>query len=164
MAAIPTVQTIEKEINGVRYRLTQVGAIEGRELLLILARVLGSLAFGGSANIAQALMGATPADLARFCEVFERQTAILIVDEKKQQGVKARWLPLSSIGFDSHFAARYLEMCLWLQAHLEINFRSFFIGLQGHMAQGPATDSLNSASPTLPTGTSGESLPASEST
>ena len=155
-------------IDGFTYEVTQLGAIEGRRLLVKLSKVLlpalGALVKGADGNIAD--VDLSKIDLAGAAEAlatamdpdeFDR-----IVDQLA--GTTEVWGPgFGDLGgnlpraFDEHFSARYASMLKWLAFALKVNFSDFFDG-KGSVAglvAGLRSPVAPSASPSTSTGSSG---------
>ena len=154
------IKTVEREIGGTRYRISSLGSLEGADILLTIGRVAGT--GWDKKAIGAVLRELSRDDLRVMRAAFERTTTLLHVDEAKTTpGVNARWLPLATFGQDDHFAGKYLELVEWIVAHVELNYRDFFVGLAGLFERlAKATVSSRSTSPSPSTGTSGESLQA----
>jgi len=123
-------KTEEKVIDGVTYKVTQVGAKEARKVQLRLARVAGALmplALDGSqgagalAAVASSLARVmTDEDLALVIDTFANQTLF------QDPGAGWRGLPEH---YDEHFAGAALRHLRWLRFALEVNFSDFFVAL-----------------------------------
>lgn len=124
------IETIPKTIEGHSYRLHQLGAKDGRHMLVRLTKVLGPslgrLADADrsrlSESIAQAIyelsVHMTEEDLDWVCETFGKRTEL----ELEGGALKVLDLELQEL----HFAGRYGAMVKWLGACLEVNFQDFF--------------------------------------
>lgn len=138
-------QTKSKDINGVTYNVTQLGATAARKVLIRLARLLGA----GAANkepIAGIMSALNDDDIEYLCSEFGKMTTV-------QMGPNTPYL--NSI-FEEHFAGKTLDMLKWLAFCIEVNFEDFLreAGLTG--GEGLSLASKLSFAKTL-TGQSGES-------
>lgn len=119
-------------IDGFTYKVTQLGAKEGRRVFARLVSTLGGAVGAlakevtGEGNGADAAQGVasfadriTPETLDFFCDVFAPYT--LVCNGPSE-------LPMSK-EFDDHFAGRYAQMVQWLVFCIEVNFGSFLKGL-----------------------------------
>ena len=127
------IESEKKTIDGDTYTIHQLGAGEGRKMLVRLTKVLGP-SLGRLAevqgekdpNLSEAIATAiyelsshlTEADLDWACEVFGKRT------ELELEGGKIQVLDLELQ--ELHFAGRFGSMLKWLGACLEVNFRDFF--------------------------------------
>lgn len=134
----------EKEINGTRYRVSQLPFREGRALLQrlfrIFAPVLGqslkgldskdaaNLSLGeiklsalgdGLSILAETLTGS---DFDSTCDLLAAHTQVNL------NGTS--WVSLKDV-MDIHFAGKYLHMMKWLTFALEVNFSDFLEGSGG---------------------------------
>jgi hypothetical protein len=141
------IQSQERTIGGTTYKVTQLGASTGLQLLVRLTKVLGpsigELTKTGGANIldakGDAVAGAiaklaehlTYEDLAHTCDVLGEFTEIL-------NGAKA--MKLTREARELHFAGNYGELMRWIVFALEVNFGSFFgaSGLGAVLRRDPA--------------------------
>lgn len=124
------IETVPKTIDGVQYKLHQLGARDGRHMLVRLTKVLGPslgrLAEIDKDRLSEAIAGAlyelsahvTEADLDWICEVFGKRT------EVELEGGKLMVLDLEAQ--ELHFAGAFGSMIKWLGACLEVNFADFF--------------------------------------
>jgi hypothetical protein len=124
------IETIKREIEGHTYHLHQLGAKQGRQMLVRLTKVLGPslgrLAELDQERLSEGVAGAiyelsdhlTEADLDWVCETFGKRTDLEL------EGGKTILLDLEAQ--ELHFAGRYGAMVRWLGACLEVNFRDFF--------------------------------------
>ncbi len=116
-----------------QYRLTQLGAREGRILWLKVAKIFSSALKAGviasDANANEVAMvtaldglinGIESEVLDELCEAFGKVTEVQV---KGDQGEK--WPTLTGVIFDQHFAANYLEMTKWIGESIMWNFASF---------------------------------------
>lgn len=124
-------------IDGFTYKVTQLGAKEGRRVFARLVSTLG----GAVGALAKEVMNAsegkqeggvdaaqgvasfadriTPETLDFFCDTFSTYT--LICHGATEQPMARE--------FDDHFAGRYAQMVQWLIFCIEVNFGSFLKGL-----------------------------------
>jgi hypothetical protein len=166
------VKSEEKDIGGARYRVTQLGGEKASELMFRLLRALGM----GLVNVSGApslrdLGGAIRAlgmeDFIEFRSAFAAETAVLVEDRAKKTGIKARWMPMTTVGFDAQFAGNPLALVQWFRFAFEVNFASFFPDLLGRASapgEGMQETTLSeSDSPEPSTGTSGASSRADAS-
>lgn len=119
----------EKRIGEVNYRVTQFGALKGRQILVRLFAFLGPAASGylkgglSEEGIAAALTGlsaaVTPEGFDVLCDEFASCTEVV-----EQSTVGPIATPLKA-QFDDHFAGRYLEMVLWFAFAVHVNFADF---------------------------------------
>lgn len=133
------IKTETTTIDGDRYSVAQLGAREGRRILVKLTRLfgpaLGRLVAGGpqtgeaiSEAIAEFSAGATEADLEDLCRTFGQSTEL---------EVEGKPLLLDIDMQELHFAGRYAAMFSWLAFCLKVNYSDFFDSLgaaQGKLA------------------------------
>lgn len=167
------VQTQEKTIDGTRYRVTQLGGELASDLLFRLLKAIGAgVARASGPTAILALMAAAArslemADFHAFREAFVGVTTVCLQDKAKKSGVTARWMPMTTVGFDAHFQGRPGALLAWFRWCFEVNFGGFFAEALAGEASGqaePATESSPSDSPPESDGGSGESRPATAST
>ncbi len=118
-----------------QYRITQLGAKEGRKIWLRLVRAL-TPALEQLASEPQVsdktLVGALGALLRNIddettealYETFGKTCAVCVVDSKGE-----RWPDLTGPVFDDHFAGNYVAMSQWLGECVLFNFLPFGEGL-----------------------------------
>ncbi len=131
-------QAKSKVIDGLEYKVTQLGAKEGRRLLTRLVKVAGPMMAGAgtgdvSGALERALGGLKDEDVDFLCDTLARSTEVQ-VDSTHQ--------PLLADIFDSHFAGNYHNLMKWLAFALEVNFGSFFqmaVALKSAVSASPAT-------------------------
>lgn len=127
-------ETKSKEIGGVTYTFTQLGAIKGRKVCARLAKVLATTVNGQLPQISEE-------DVDYFCDTYAPLTSVTIEGKSPQ---------LDKI-FDTHFAGKYDEMMQWLWFCLETDFGSFF-RKAGDVAAVQAAAASPLISPKEPTG------------
>lgn len=131
-------KTEQRTVGSTAFKVTQLGASAGMQLMVrltkVLGPVLGELAKGGDSNGAtnlmdvrgDALAGAlqqlathlTYEDLEYVCETLGAMTEI------EMEGGK--WVRLNRAMREIHFAGNYGELFRWLAFALEVNYSSFF--------------------------------------
>lgn len=169
------IETREKKIGPHTYRVTQLGAKQGRSMLVRLVKIcgpgLGSFVGGigrGASSVDSALaLGAGDAihdlttrlredEIGALMDEFALQTVVVQSAEIE--------LRLSDV-FDDHFAGRYDAMLAWTRFCLEVNFASFFGASSAPSGSLAKLWKMLSAlpSPLTSTGTSGVS-PAANAT
>jgi hypothetical protein len=128
-----SITTSTVEIDGNRYEITQLGARDGRKMLVrltqvfgpVLGELIGGEAHGSSDGVSKALMALsttlTEEDMDYVCSMFGRHTEwrdgqrTILLDDAQQ---------------DLHFAGRYDTMTRWIFECMKINFSPFFGMLQ----------------------------------
>ena len=110
-------EVVEAVINGTTYKIEKLGAKKGKEIMMMLLRVVGP-ALEGENKIAKFCELATDAQLDKLCDTFAATTR---VSPEANPEVE---LALKDI-FDKHFAGHYGTMMLWLKACLEANYGGF---------------------------------------
>lgn len=127
------IETRARAIDGKQYKVTQLGAVQGRKVFTRLLRIIAPLlaAKDPSLGLADVAAHITEADLDALCEVFAAKT---MIPTTMSNGAE---VPLAGV-FDDHFAANYGGMMRWLMFCLEVNFASFFAET-GLSAAPPAT-------------------------
>lgn len=158
------VEIQSSEIGGVTYHVAQFGAKKGRQVMVVLSRVLGP-ALGGAASSqgkgAEATLGMalerassalTEADFDRLCDTFAEFTTFTREVKASNGTVTATKVPLAP-EFDTHFRGRYMAMCEWFAFCVRVNFADFLGGI-GSLANrvgltrtDPATDTAAPATP-----------------
>jgi hypothetical protein len=145
-------ETRSKSIDGFEYRVTQLGAKQGRVVFTRLAKVLGQAMADKDNPIAALASSLDPGDVDYLCDTFAPVTTVNI------QGKEPR---LSDI-FDMHFAGKYGPLLKWLGFCMEVNFGSFLdemgINIAGQSLAEKVASHLNP--PKAPIGTSSVSASA----
>ena len=127
------IQTREITIGDFTYEVKQLDAITGRKAFVRLCNILGPVFANAeqlqNENDAAALFGAfasslKEADMDHFCEMFGARTEVTPL----AGGGEPR--TLVKLFFMEHFAGNYMEMLEWLAFCLQVNFESFFVGMQ----------------------------------
>jgi hypothetical protein len=122
MAAIPTQnEIVEVSINSTVYKIQKLGAKKGKEIMLMIVRVIGP-AMDAPNKIAKFCELATDAQLDKLCDTFAAVTRISPEDKPEVE------LALKDV-FDRHFSGKYGTMALWLKACLEANYGNFLLEL-----------------------------------
>src|SRR5882762_6056011 len=98
-------KTFTEVIGGHKYKTHQLGALQGREVLV---RWVNALKKGGIENCVE--------DFNFFCDTFSPVTYVQLGDKEPR---------LDSI-FDAHFAGEYEALVTWVRFCLKANFPSFF--------------------------------------
>lgn len=117
-----------KVIGGFRYRMTQVGASTGNQIILRLSRPLSAL-FADAArkgtkltkedllgSVDKALGALAPEDLDFIAAALAARTSVWLPD-----GTTAPKEHALTIVFEEHFAGRYGEELAWLRWGIELN-------------------------------------------
>lgn len=144
-------KTEETTIGANTYVVTQLGALQGRNVLLVLTRMIGPAVSGlikgntgerikvskgendplalfdqWGGNIAGALEAwcahASEKDFALVCDAFAERTKVRV--PTTHSNAASVDVDLSKV-FDSHFAGSYGEMLLWLAFCVRFNYASF---------------------------------------
>jgi hypothetical protein len=120
-------KTEEREIGGLKYRVTQLGAKAGRAALLRIMKTVGPAAAMLQGDDLAGALGKffenlSEVDLDYFCALFGEKSFVFQADGK---------MPRVDQVFDEHFAGRYLDMIEWLIFAGEVNFADFFRGVGG---------------------------------
>lgn len=162
------IESHDKVIGATRYRVTQLGAKKGREMLVRLVKLAGPGLAAGLAGLSKADGKDTEAPMARALSdaLYDLATRLTveefngITDElaKHTTIVLGDLEPRLSDKFDDHFSGKYDEMLRWAAFALEVNFKSFFVGSGGGGGLMTRLSALMTAppspSPTTSTGTS----------
>ncbi len=157
------IETREKLIGQHRYKVTQLGAKQGRGLLVRLTKLagpgigafVGGLGARKSADTDSAIaMGISQALYDLATRITEDEVGAILDDLAKNTVIVLgdREPRLSDI-FDGHFAGRYDEMIKWAAFCLEVNYHSFFAGSGGSSGLWSRLQMLLSASPSPSTST-----------
>ncbi len=162
MALIPQRnEVVEIPINGTVYKIEKLGAKKGKQIALMISRIVGPAFEAKDKIIATLCERLTDAQMDLLCDTFAAKTAI-----SPEANPAAEFL--LSNEFDRHFAGHYGTMVLWLKACLEANYGDFLTELGVDL--GSLKDLLSVAmrpettSPAVPTASSGaSSLRASDS-
>jgi hypothetical protein len=139
--------------DGVQYRITQLGAMTGKQVMFRLGRVFAAVALGlrtGGVDVVGLLSALDPVDFDWVVQTLIPTTDVGIIDVAGDSSLK--WHKLS-VDFDDHFAGRYPQLLEWLKAGLEINFGPLSDAL-GSIFRGAAGLSVSSH-PKASTGTAG---------
>ena len=113
-------KTQSKTIGSATYKVTSLGASQGRALLVRLAKTLGPSAemlLSGRASawaLAALLERLTDDDLTYACQVLGATTQL--------EAVPGRSVQLTLENQEIHFSGAYWEMFQWLSFALEVNF------------------------------------------
>lgn len=143
-------ETKETTIAGTVYRVTQVGAHTGQQILFRVGRALPAM-FGNFTP--EAL---NPEDFSFVCERFIEATQVGFVDAKGDG--RTTFVSLK-IDFDDRFAGKYEQWAEWLKFAWEVNFGSFF-GVVASLVRA-RSELATSMSPKTPPGSAGASPSAS---
>lgn len=107
------------------YRVTQLGALAGRKVLLRAGRLVGAAIVGQhdvETFLRVMLEGISDDDLDFACGEFAKVTTIIqVLQDSKKSTIE---IPLSD-AFDDHFANKYGDMIRWLVFCFKFNFESF---------------------------------------
>jgi hypothetical protein len=111
-------QTQETTIDGVPYRVTQLGATTGGQIMFRLGRAFGAVVAG--LRVGNVTLDALdPADFDWLVKTLQPATKVGIVDVAG--GGKVNFVDLPHV-FEDHFAGRYPQMLEWLKFSLEVNY------------------------------------------
>ena len=128
-------ETVSKEIGGVRYDVTKLGAKVASRLLLKLMKsvapvfLVAAAAGKKSLDLSRAtgaIKDLSEDDFDWVCERFAEKTDVHIGTTSPSLG--------SAGLFDLHFSGRYTEMFEWLEFCVEVNFGPFFGVLKDRIA------------------------------
>ncbi len=111
-------EVVEKTINGTIYKIEKLGAKKGKQVALMLARVIGPAFETKENQISKLCELLTDAQFDTLCDTFMAKTAF------SPEANPAAEFQLSN-EFDRHFAGHYGTMVLWLKACLEANYGDF---------------------------------------
>lgn len=125
------IQEKEFSVDGQDYKLTTLGAIEGRKIWLRLIHLLaGSLKALGEApklddaaiaqSLGQLIENVDEATIEMLCAAYGKTC-------RYRNGEK--WPLLEPAIFDVHFSGRYVAMSQWLVQCTLLNFANFFDGM-----------------------------------
>lgn len=119
------IETKDKEIGEVVYRVKQFGAKRGRQVLFRVSQMLGpTLAQATEGDYAAAFKAfAETAKLEDFewlCDTFADGTSVVLKTTNGNEVPQS----LAKV-YDEHFVGRYLEMLEWLVFAFEVNFGGF---------------------------------------
>lgn len=121
-------KTVEVNVDGTRFEITQLGALEGGRVLSKLLKAaspaLGDLADAEKLSI-DTVLGALSRVvheldedlLAYLCGVFVQKTRCYIGPDTAPH--------MTPASFDQHFAGQYMGLSKWLFEHLKLNFPDF---------------------------------------
>jgi hypothetical protein len=166
----------ERVICGQTYRVTLLGALQGRTMLVRLIKTVGpalaafiegllnakgglteSLALGSADAIRDLALKLSDKDLADISDQLAHFTTVIVIPNDTE--------PQLDKILDEHFAGRYDAYTQWLGFALEANFSSFFgassSGGRDLLSRLKALIASASTSPTASTGTSTASPQAS---
>lgn len=122
------IKTETVTIDGTKYEMKRLGALEGRRVLARLGQVAGpalaelartdgqgveSFAFA-AAKLTEKL---DPDTFDKICDIFMAQTRVFLKEDE------APWM--TEAIFNDHFSGAYLKLLKWLGAHLQLNFPDF---------------------------------------
>ena len=113
-----------KEIDGLMYTVTPLPFGIGQKVLMRLIRVVSPL-LAASADGGAAVFAALPSvlkdeDIEFFGDKFGAASSVAI-DGKN--------MPMLKQNQELHFAGKYLAFMQWLMFSIEVNYKSFFVGL-----------------------------------
>lgn len=125
-------KAIEREIDGVTYKVWPIPFGVGRPVLIRLLGVLSPVLAGvfkasTKEGMAAAVFDSLPsvlsdADLSYFSKVFG--------DAAQFKNERGDWQPLVEKNQGDHFAGRYLAFFQWIVLACEVNYASFFAGIK----------------------------------
>jgi tail assembly chaperone len=104
-------------INGYVYKIELLGGKKGKEIALMLSRIVGP-SVEATDKVAKLCELLTDAQFDKLCDTFAAKTAF-----SPESNPAAEFL--LSNEFDRHFAGHYGTMVLWLKACLEANYGAF---------------------------------------
>jgi len=132
----------EKTIGGTCYRVLQLGAKDGRSMLVQLTKLLGPALANGLSGLGESkatevesamasALGNALHDLALRLD--DREVAAILdkLALSTELVLGADHVPRLDKVFDDHFAGKYDELLQWAAFALEVNFGSFFGGSSG---------------------------------
>lgn len=133
-------ENVTRAIDGVDYKVVQLGAKEGNKLFIrlfrILAPTLGTLLEnappgGNLGDIPVDALGPALSALADKVTEEEFDNLVRKFAPCTMFGKESadRWQPLSD-HFDDHFAGRQMACLMWLRFCLEVNFSDFFVAFK----------------------------------
>lgn len=105
-------------IGGFEYRITQLGATTGGQVMFRLGRAFAVI-MAGLKDGTFSVESLSPADFDWLVKTMQGTTQVGIPDVKGDGSVKFHNL---SLLFDDHFAGRYPELIEWLKGALEVNY------------------------------------------
>lgn len=114
-------------IDGHEYRIRQLGALSGRRVWLMLAKVLAAplRELSKQPSLSEvSIAGALAAGLESISES-QLEELCTIFGEKCEVRVGEKWPRLDPALFDIHFASRYVSMSKWLWECVAFNFLDF---------------------------------------
>jgi hypothetical protein len=125
-------ETKEREIDGTRFRVTQLGALKATDLFVRLMQVLGPTlgeAVGSGAQVDPGKLIASLAMNLRSEDIAYMRDTLGLVSEV-HVGARAQddaWRPMHSREtYDEVFAGRMMLQIRWLTFALEVQFADFF--------------------------------------
>lgn len=143
----------EITIDGTTYRVKQLGAHTGSQVLFRVGRALPTLMSG---------VGIRPEDLSPedfnyVVECFKKHTQVSVTDTNGGGG--SRFIEMThGEMYDDLFAGHYERMFAWMKFSWEVNFSSFFGAVAGLVRA--RKDLATSVSPKAATGSAGDSSSA----
>lgn len=157
-------------IDGHDYKITMLGAVQGRKLWLkllnVLAAPLAALAQApqldeqaGAAALSAAIKALDEGTLEEMYALFGARCEVRVGERSPL---------LEEAIFDMHFAGRYMAMTKWLWECISFNFTADFLGdtslgnLHAMFQKAVKKTVATRESPSTLTGTSGDSSPTSE--
>lgn len=145
--------THTREIEGVTYRVTMLGAKDGLRTLARLSKLLGPVALaadGGSVvgGIVEAVRSLDPDEVVTLACAFEGSTKV--VQPVQSSGARSIDLPLD---MDAHFAGKIGALLSWLSFAIEVNYADFFGEIVSTVTA--ATSAMRGASKSLNTSAAG---------
>jgi hypothetical protein len=127
------IQTGTREIGGYSYSVSQLGAGEGRRILIKLTKMLGPslghLLAIADGKLDQSIAGAlyelssnvSDGDFTDLCRTFGERTEVEIDGKPHKLDLQMQEL---------HFAGAYGDLLKWLGFCLELNYKDFFAALR----------------------------------
>lgn len=154
----------EVTIGAHRYRIRQLGAVTGGEMVFRLGLPLVALA--GAAKLTGDVVGALaravkPEDFAWAVDLFVGCTELFVVDQHAKPHGKTgekpvHWQPMA-LHYDEHFAGEYGNWLSWLKEVATLNFGAFFAESAAKASGTEETGSSASSSPTTAGGSTTDS-------
>jgi len=148
-------ETRETTIDGCTYRVTQLGATTGAQVMFRLGRAFAAV----MASVSQGeldLAALSPSDFDWIVVTMKASTKFDLVDTVG--GGTVRTVDLAPL-FDEHFAGRYGQMLEWLKFALEVNFGPLADAVRSVLSG--VTALSDSSRPKAATGSAGASSSAS---
>jgi hypothetical protein len=138
-------EVVEKTINATVYKIEKLGGKKGKEIALMISRIVGPAFEVKGGQVAKLCELLTDAQFDKLCDTFAAKTAF-----SPEANPAAEFLLANE--FDRHFSGHYGTMVLWLAACLEVNYGDFLreLGVEAGSWLDLLSVAMKAETPTIP--------------